>query len=443
MQTILLDNLTLYPKAPSPSRGRYIVTDVEGWYSLPDSKTDFDDRPYGHGSFAPGKDWRSSIPVTIKGWYNGTSRAECLQAKSVLNAVGGRGSLVPVTILDELGQTSRSVSVRNVDIDDDHGRTWFPYAMDLLAPDPRRYGPPQQVVMPIGVFAASNQIANPSFETGIAGWNVQLDGGTVALAQSALAPDAASGTRYAEVTVPSGGAKALAAYTTAPITNSVVDHAQVRVRPTVSRDIKLTVTFQQGSGIVQNVTMLTPIYCPAGVWSTLLLEVEPPAGADTAIIAVDSTDGPSWSAGEKLQLDAAMVGSGTQYADGDTADWGWSGTRGNSPSVSKEYLRVDNPGTADTEPTITITGGGMPDGFSLIEVETSRLLQFSKEIPDGATTVIDAARRKILVNGSPVWGLLKHQWPTVPAGTTRRYQLTVPGVRTDRTMTVTFSPAWW
>lgn len=422
------------------ARRPWVVQKLEGWYDLSDSKTAFDERPQGHGAFTPGQDWRASAAVSIAGRFHASSMLEAAQMKAQINAMGGPGGLVPLTVTDELGQASRLVSIRRTTVDPNHTHGWFNFAIDCLAPDPRRYSPAQVVSQQLGLSPGDNLAINPSFETGVTGWSALVDGVAKAVTQGAVSAFAGSKIGLVTLTAPASTVVVKSSVTLAP---SVADRVHLRVRPSTPRPLRLALTVLAGTDVLETRTTADPVQCVGASWNRLLVDLDNlPAGATRIVAAVDSTDGSPWAAGETLAVDALMVGAIDDYADGDTPGWQWSGTPGASSSVSREFLEVTNIGTAVTEPTITIAGG-MPDGFTLVEVETSRQLEFTQPIPTGATTVIDARRRKIFVNGVVARGLIKHQWPTVPPGATRRYFLTVPGARTSRLMTVALAPAWW
>jgi hypothetical protein len=148
------------------------------WYSVPPSKASPESRPQGHGSFDPGPDWSESATPSIKARYDASSRADLQAAKRDLASLrrvefsSVTGWRKRVTVTDEDGSTSRDVSIRFVDITDDRGRLSFEYAIDMLAPDPLRYGP--AVVDSTGLPVAGSGLVWPLGTGGT--W---LDWGTV------------------------------------------------------------------------------------------------------------------------------------------------------------------------------------------------------------------------------------------------------------------------
>ncbi|MFP7833138.1 hypothetical protein [Marisediminicola sp. LYQ134] len=119
------------------------------WDSLPESKNQEEDRPNDHGSFGGGEDFRRGATTSIEGWFQGEDREEALLARrQILGALQGQDRRITVT--DELGPTSRDVSVRRVTLGDIFGFR-FEISVDMFAKDPRRYGPevPESTGIPV------------------------------------------------------------------------------------------------------------------------------------------------------------------------------------------------------------------------------------------------------------------------------------------------------
>lgn len=431
MQTIQLDTLTLYPKAPSPLTGKYIVNSVEGWYSLPESKTDSEDRVNEHGAFSIGMDWRASAAITIKGWYNGSQRSECLQAKSILNAIGGRGAMVPVTIIDEQGQTTRMVSIRQIDIDDDHGQTWFNYAMDLLATDPRRYSPETSVSIP---SRGGNLLANGTFDTDTSGWTVHRSGAAdTTLTRKTDSPR--SGTGYGSYTA----AAANDLITFEAFTNTVhtagVDSYVVWVKTSAARSAALTVTALAANND-HLVTWTQDVDTLAGYWTRILIQTGDDLPAATSKLSV-AVDFPNVASGEVLSVDDALASTTPTLSYPFT-------TFEDLPQVA-----VTNHGTADTRPVVIFTAGqDLPSGFSVVEINEDdpnnhvyRRISWNSPLNANDQITLDFNIGMALLNGAPAPGLWNTDWPLVPAGKTRIYTInTFDGIGL---MEVRSKDAWW
>lgn len=139
MTTIQLGDITFSGGPVSIDGWRF--TKLEGWDDLPESKGALEERAQEHGAFDPGDDLRESAKPSFEGWFEGKDRASALAAKRLLKAQAPRRGRQTMTVTDEEGPLRRSVSVRFIDIPDDHGRTDFSFSVDMVAPDPFAYGP--------------------------------------------------------------------------------------------------------------------------------------------------------------------------------------------------------------------------------------------------------------------------------------------------------------
>ena len=138
MTTVQIGSLTLSDSATAG----WTFQKLTDWYTLPASKTPIRARPLGsHGAFSIDRDWLDSAAISVEGWFLGESLAECVAAKRSLASVGG-GQMATVTVTDAEGASSRSVSIRQISILDDYDETAFGFVVDMIAPDPRRYGAP-------------------------------------------------------------------------------------------------------------------------------------------------------------------------------------------------------------------------------------------------------------------------------------------------------------
>lgn len=118
----------------------FYFTELKDWYTLPPAKTEVRERPLNDGAFGFSSDYRQSQVVTVEGVYIGDNRADLQVAREQL-LQAARGPLIPLQVTDELGTTTRQVSVRGLPIPDDHGQLSFTFSVDCLAVDPNRYGP--------------------------------------------------------------------------------------------------------------------------------------------------------------------------------------------------------------------------------------------------------------------------------------------------------------
>lgn len=120
----------------------WVFADLVDWYTLPDSKAENIPVPQAHGSFDPGQDWRSAAAISFTAGYIGDSKAECIAAAEEFTALGSLVSGPVMRVTDELRATERQVSVRHIGVPDFFGYDQFEvhFAVDVLAPDPIRYG---------------------------------------------------------------------------------------------------------------------------------------------------------------------------------------------------------------------------------------------------------------------------------------------------------------
>jgi hypothetical protein len=144
MSTLVdLNGLTMQPRpleGDSYPTGFYF-TDLTDWYSLSDSKSEVRERAQADGAFGIDRDWRTSGVISFAGVYIGGDDEDTTAAKRQLRAAWGGGVPGLMTVTDPQGPTSRAVSIRNVKVPDDHGRRYFTFSVDMVAPDPARYGP--------------------------------------------------------------------------------------------------------------------------------------------------------------------------------------------------------------------------------------------------------------------------------------------------------------
>src|SRR5690606_38907716 len=109
---------------------------------------------------------------------------------------------------------------------------------------------------------------------------------------------------------------------------------------------------------------------------------------------------------------------------------------------SEGRLTVANGGTTDTWPRFTVTGPA-PQGFSLTEATTGRLLLFVGPIADGETLTLDAASGGVVLDDavSRSRELIRREWTAVPAQGSLTFLFNAPAG--DPTVTVEWTAAWW
>ena len=98
-------------------------------------------------------------------------------------------------------------------------------------------------------------------------------------------------------------------------------------------------------------------------------------------------------------------------------------------------VKVYNIGSAPVSPVVEVTGAS---GVATVtEVETGRVVQITRALTSAQRATLDRTVGLLQVNGTPMLGLGRAQWPEVPAGGSRTY-------RTSRgTISVLQRSGWW
>lgn len=137
----------------------YVYSDLVDWETLSDSKSPVNERNQAAGAFGIGFDYRSSLPISFKGWYRGPDRLTVIRAKRALKALGGAGTPVVMSLTDVDGTYSRVVSIRSIPIDDNKRSLVFSFTVDVIAEDPLLYSAP--VISSTGVPVTSGGLIFP------------------------------------------------------------------------------------------------------------------------------------------------------------------------------------------------------------------------------------------------------------------------------------------
>lgn len=173
----------------SGTPGFYLAEDgLADWDAVPESKSEIRERPQAEGAFAIENDWRKSLPFSVKGVYLGESRADVQAAKRLVKGSIARGKSVPVVVTDADGPKRRTASVRAVIPYGDSGGNEFGVTIELVAFDPRMYGPDQ--VLTAGVPSSGGGLLFPLGTTPMAYWDFGADGasGRVQFTNDGTAP---------------------------------------------------------------------------------------------------------------------------------------------------------------------------------------------------------------------------------------------------------------
>lgn len=145
--TVALNDIVLAMDAgendPAATPG-YFLEDLGDWDAVPVSKSEIRERAQADGAHDVAADYYQSLPFSIKGNFLGGSRLDVQLAKARIKGSLAKGMMVPVVVADADGPRQRMASVRHVAFTGDRaGATEIGFTVDLIATDPKMYGPTQ------------------------------------------------------------------------------------------------------------------------------------------------------------------------------------------------------------------------------------------------------------------------------------------------------------
>lgn len=121
-----------------------------------------------------------------------------------------------------------------------------------------------------------------------------------------------------------------------------------------------------------------------------------------------------------------------------TASLVWSAAdprRYGEPVVIPAGANCVNEGTAPVSPVILLSD--VSSTVSVTEVETGRILRWQGTVAPGKVLRVDPALGVATVDGAPVMGLRRFEWPIIPPGGSRSYTVT------GASLSVECRSAWW
>lgn len=129
-------------------------------------------RPNAPGAYSPGQTHPEELTISIEGQFFGLTERAALEAREVLLGLYNDGLPIVMAVTNPLGTTTREVFVKAVKV------PWtihkeFKFTIDVVATDPRRYGPVQRVT--VGLAVAGSGLVWPA-----AGLVWPVDWGTTA-----------------------------------------------------------------------------------------------------------------------------------------------------------------------------------------------------------------------------------------------------------------------
>ena len=120
----------------------FTLSDLAGWYSGAPSRRSVRDRPLADGAFGVSRFYRGARVISVQGSYIGSSVADAYQARDTLAALQSDGRSSQFVVTDDLGVRSCSVELISEPVPDEGlFSPFFKWSFDVVAPDPRKYGP--------------------------------------------------------------------------------------------------------------------------------------------------------------------------------------------------------------------------------------------------------------------------------------------------------------
>ncbi|UOQ58551.1 hypothetical protein MUN78_06935 [Leucobacter allii] len=134
--------------------------DIQGWWGLTPSRGRPDPLPGESGTYRRSTIRRDARAITIPGEIRTADNRELHAVIDRLTTALAAGAGRLVFFTPAAGQWERWVEIDRLDIDPDHGRSVTKFTIDVIAPDPRRYGP-VQTVGPVGLPEVSGGMRLP------------------------------------------------------------------------------------------------------------------------------------------------------------------------------------------------------------------------------------------------------------------------------------------
>lgn len=148
-----------YADTPDPFAG-LVVTAVNGWRGLSGARGDNDPVPGAHGSYGAARLLRESRSIEVRGAAVAASEFDAVSMLGDLEAAIS-DEPVEMWVHDAQGAYSRVVEVEALQIIGAYNRDRIIFAIDAIAPDPRRYRAWQQLG-PVGLPQREGGLELPS-----------------------------------------------------------------------------------------------------------------------------------------------------------------------------------------------------------------------------------------------------------------------------------------
>ena len=139
-----------------------------------------------------------------------------------------------------------------------------------------------------------------------------------------------------------------------------------------------------------------------------------------------------------VETGLAAPGSGLVWPIVWPLDWGTIGVNGR--------IIVENGGNTETISRFVVSGGGMPDGFAIVNVATGERLTYLGPVAAGVTVTIDTGTRTAVINGDGAGSrfLASPQWFSIPPRSSVEIQfLALGSVSGTPTLRASTAPAYY
>jgi hypothetical protein len=173
----------------------YTYDRIDDWLKV-EAPVEMVARPNAPGAYSPGQTYPEDLTISIEGQFFGVTEVAALEAREVLLGLYNDGLPIVMAVTNPLGTTTREVFVKAVKVPWTIHRQ-FKFTVDVVAEDPRRYGPTQSVT--VGLAVAGSGLVWP--ESGLV-WPV--DWGTVASSDRGVVVNTGNAETVSRYTVTGG-----------------------------------------------------------------------------------------------------------------------------------------------------------------------------------------------------------------------------------------------
>lgn len=468
----------------------YVTKDgISGWFGGGVGvRREEQKRLWTHGNFSlPGT--RDGRVVSIKGVAWGATRRDASVLKDRLNALLADGNIGKLTIADpDEGTRWARCFLAGNDVDWAHDDT-LTFALDLVCPNPRRFGTALEYTTGISepggglqfpLFSGgpwsvprTNLATNPSVQGTSVNYGTAAGTGTAPLTRQGSG--GLFGPQFMRQTWSVAGTGGGINYTQ-PLTNVTAAGVPMSVswwvRSNVAKSLALRAAFRNSSGVEGTGlgSKTSPfVTLAAGVWTEMKVEgLQSTQAAADLLVTVVVNPSTVNAVTDNIGVDGLMIEAASSirgpFFDGetpnDTTIYEWTGTANASTSTASVSegaqgvldfgepgrmgtITVNNYGTADTYPEFWIEG--YTPAFTITELETGRRLEFVGVVPRFQTLYMNASNGAVYLDtpeANRLEGLGRDEWPVIPRESTRTYLFDSPEGPNAK-LRLKAAPAWW